>query len=118
MRQNDRGCGEGGAGGHEAGVICANGWLLATYFFSVGVVPFGERAATRVSSLGRRTRPKPVSQSCPLGPRSRADDWRVLRTCSGVQSRWADQARAATAAACGAAAEVPAKGRSRHELAN
>jgi len=35
----------------------------------------------------------------------------VSRSCGALQSAWRDQTRAASAAACGAAAEVPAKGR-------
>ena len=37
-------------------------------------------------------------------------------TCSAVQAGWRDHHRAASAAAWGAAAEVPEKGRGRHRL--
>ena len=50
-----------------------------------------------------------------LRPGSRAS---VCAICSGSQSGCCDHTSAANPAACGAAADVPAKGRARHRLGN
>ena len=54
-------------------------------------------------------KPKPVLVSNPAGPMFCAVFWRTSRTSAGVNDGFACSSRAATAAAWGAAAEVPEK---------
>src|SRR5262249_1529011 len=74
----------------------------------------GARVAT--DTTGSRIKPWPVSQVGVSSELGRAALFRVSRICRGFQPVWRAQTRAARAAACGAAAEVPANGRGRQLL--
>src|SRR5438874_2222167 len=67
---------------------------------------------------GNRINPYPVSQSWPTGPRSTAAACKAALIPAALHVGCRDHHRAAKAAACGAAADVPENGRSRHRHGN